>query len=54
MLPGASVSGYYFAHPEADYFRVGSLNKDQLEDYAKRKGMTLTQVERWLQPNKGY
>lgn len=54
MYPGAAVSGYYFSHPDAEYFRVGSMNRDQLEDYSKRKGMSLLEVERWLQPNKGY
>ena len=54
MYPGSAVSGYYFAHPEADYFRVGSINRDQMADYANRKGMTLSEAERWLQPNKGY
>lgn len=54
MYPGSSVSGYYFSHPEADYFRVGSIDKDQMQDYAQRKRMELREVERWLQPNKGY
>ncbi len=54
MYPGSSVSGYYFAHPESEYFRVGMIDRDQIEDYAKRKGMDLALVERWLQPNKGY
>ena len=54
MYPGAAVSGLYFAHPEARYFGVGKLNKDQLEDYAARKGMTLTEAERWLAPNLSY
>ncbi|HTI99872.1 MAG TPA: methionine synthase [Dongiaceae bacterium] len=50
MYPGASVSGLYFAHPEAKYFAVGKLGPDQLEDYAKRKGMALPEAERWLGP----
>ena len=54
MLPGASVSGLYFAHPLARYFTVGRLDRDQLEDYAERTGMTLDEVERWLAPNLGY
>jgi 5-methyltetrahydrofolate--homocysteine methyltransferase len=54
MTPAASVSGIYFAHPKANYFTVGRLGRDQVEDYAKRKGMTLGQVERWLGPNLGY
>jgi 5-methyltetrahydrofolate--homocysteine methyltransferase len=54
MHPGSSVSGYYFAHPESEYFRVGLIDRDQMEDYAKRKGMDLATAERWLQPNKGY
>jgi 5-methyltetrahydrofolate--homocysteine methyltransferase len=54
MYPGSAVSGYYFSHPEAEYFRVGSIDKDQMQDYARRKGMSLAEVERWLQPNKGY
>jgi 5-methyltetrahydrofolate--homocysteine methyltransferase len=54
MMPTAAVSGLYFAHPGAKYFGVGKLGRDQLEDYAARKGMTLEQVERWLSPNLGY
>ena len=54
MWPAASVSGWYFAHPEAKYFAVGKINKDQVVDYARRKGMTLTEAERWLAPNLGY
>jgi 5-methyltetrahydrofolate--homocysteine methyltransferase len=50
MYPGASVSGLYFAHPESKYFAVGRLGKDQVEDYAKRKGFTLVQAEKWLGP----
>jgi 5-methyltetrahydrofolate--homocysteine methyltransferase len=54
MLPGASVSGYYFWRPEARYFGVGKLGRDQVEDYARRKGMSVAEVERWLAPNLGY
>ena len=54
MLPAASVSGWYFSHPDSSYFGVGKINKDQVEDYAKRKGMTLAEAERWLAPNIGY
>ncbi len=54
MFPAASVSGLYFAHPQAKYFGVGKINKDQVEDYAKRKKMELSTVERWLSPNLFY
>jgi 5-methyltetrahydrofolate--homocysteine methyltransferase len=54
MYPAASVSGVYFAHPEARYFAVGKINRDQVEDYARRKGMTIDEVERWLSPNLNY
>ncbi len=54
MLPAASVSGYYFAHPEARYFGVGRIGKDQVADYARRKGMEISALERWLAPNLGY
>jgi 5-methyltetrahydrofolate--homocysteine methyltransferase len=54
MLPTASVSGFYFAHPGAKYFAVGKIGKDQVEDYARRKGMDLRTVERWLSPNLNY
>jgi 5-methyltetrahydrofolate--homocysteine methyltransferase len=50
MWPGASVSGLYFAHPEAKYFAVGKLGKDQVEDFAKRKGKSVSEMERWLGP----
>jgi 5-methyltetrahydrofolate--homocysteine methyltransferase len=50
MYPGASVSGLYFAHPESKYFAVGKLGKDQVEDYSKRKGITVTDAEKWLGP----
>jgi 5-methyltetrahydrofolate--homocysteine methyltransferase len=54
MYPAASVSGWYFAHPQARYFAVDRITRDQAEDYARRKGMTLAEVERWLAPNLGY
>ncbi|MBD0315541.1 MAG: methionine synthase [Nitrospiraceae bacterium] len=54
MLPAAAVSGWYFAHPEARYFAVGKIGKDQVEDYARRKGMPLAAMERWLSPNLSY
>ena len=54
MLPAASVSGMYFAHPAARYFTVGRVGRDQVEDYAARKGMVIEEVERWLAPNLGY
>jgi 5-methyltetrahydrofolate--homocysteine methyltransferase len=54
MVPTAAVSGFYFAHPDATYFAVGKINKDQVEDYARRKGMTLKDAEYWLAPNLGY
>jgi 5-methyltetrahydrofolate--homocysteine methyltransferase len=54
MWPAASVSGWYFSHPDSSYFGVSKINKDQVEDYAKRKGMTLAEAERWLAPNVGY
>jgi len=53
-VPTASVSGLYFAHPLARYFAVGKINRDQVEDYARRKGMTLAEAERWLAPNLAY
>jgi 5-methyltetrahydrofolate--homocysteine methyltransferase len=54
MWPAASVSGWYLSHPEAIYFGVGKIGRDQVEDYAKRKGMTVEETERWLAPNLGY
>ena len=53
MLPGASVSGYYFWRPESRYFGVGRIGRDQLEDYARRKGWSVAEAERWLAPNLG-
>ena len=54
MYPGASVSGLYFAHPEARYFSLGKIGRDQVEDYAARKGMSVAEVERWLGQNLNY
>ncbi len=54
MWPAASVSGFYLAHPDVKYFAVGKIGKDQVEDYARRKGMDLRTVERWLSPNLNY
>jgi 5-methyltetrahydrofolate--homocysteine methyltransferase len=54
MHPAASVSGLYFAHPESRYFAVDRITRDQVEDYARRKGMIVTEIERWLAPNLGY
>jgi 5-methyltetrahydrofolate--homocysteine methyltransferase len=54
MFPAASVSGWYFAHAQAKYFSVGKILRDQVEDYAKRKGWALTEGEKWLMPNLGY
>ena len=54
MYPTAAVSGWYFSHPEARYFEVGKIDADQVEDYARRKGMTLAEAERWLAPILGY
>ena len=54
MHPGAAVSGWYFAHPQARYLNLGRIDRDQVEDYARRKGMSVAEVERWLAPNLGY
>jgi 5-methyltetrahydrofolate--homocysteine methyltransferase len=54
MDPASSVSGFYFAHPDARYFTVGKIARDQVEDYARRKGFDLATAERWLAPNLGY
>ncbi len=51
MWPASSVSGYYFAHPESKYFGLGKIKKDQIEDYAKRRNISLEQAEKWLAPN---
>jgi len=54
MWPAAAVSGFYFSHPQSRYFAVGKINRDQVRDYAQRKGMELATAERWLAPNLGY
>ena len=54
MFPTAAVCGFYFAHPKSKYFAIGKINKDQVADYAKRKGMSIETAERWLGPNLGY
>ncbi len=54
MWPASSVSGFYLAHPQAQYFAVGKIGRDQVEDYARRKGMAFDEAERWLAPNLGY
>ena len=54
MFPAASVSGLYFGHPDSRYFAVDRITRDQVESYAARKGMAVTEVERWLSPNLGY
>ena len=54
MTPAASVSGLYFAHPQAQYFAVGKIGRDQVEDYARRKGLSVEEIERWLAPNLAY
>ncbi len=54
MWPGSSVSGFYFAHPQSRYFSLGKIDRDQVADYHRRKGMSLEEVERWLGPNLNY
>jgi 5-methyltetrahydrofolate--homocysteine methyltransferase len=54
MWPGASVSGWYFSHPDSQYFVVGRIAKDQVEDYAARKQQSTAETERWLSANLGY
>lgn len=54
MYPTAAVSGFYFAHPQSRYFGLGKITKDQVEDYAVRKNMTVEETERWLSPNLAY
>ena len=51
MWPAASVSGYYFAHPEAHYFGVGKITHDQVKSFAKRKDIDVNEAEKWLRPN---
>lgn len=50
MFPASSVCGWYFSHPQSKYFGVGKIEKDQVEDYAKRKKMTIEEMEKWLRP----
>jgi 5-methyltetrahydrofolate--homocysteine methyltransferase len=54
MYPAAAVSGFYFSHPDSKYFGLGKIEKDQVEDYARRKGMSIPEVEKWLAPNLSY
>lgn len=54
MYPGAAVSGFYFSHPDSKYFGLGKIEKDQVDDYAKRKGMSIEEIEKWLSPNLSY
>ena len=53
-LPASAVAGFYLSHAESSYFAVGKIGRDQVEDYARRKGMTVAETERWLRPNLGY
>jgi 5-methyltetrahydrofolate--homocysteine methyltransferase len=54
MYPGAAVSGFYFSHPDSKYFGLGKIEKDQVKDYAVRKGMSVKEIEKWLSPNLAY
>ena len=54
MKPASSVSGFYFNHPESEYFAVGKLARDQVEDYAARSQREIAEVEKWLSPYLGY
>ena len=54
MTPASSVAGLYFSNPSSSYFGVGKIYEDQVEDYAKRKGLEIKEVEKWLGPNLGY
>jgi 5-methyltetrahydrofolate--homocysteine methyltransferase len=54
MWPAAAVSGLYFSHPDARYFGVGKIGRDQVEDYASRKGWSVAEAERWLSPILNY
>jgi 5-methyltetrahydrofolate--homocysteine methyltransferase len=54
MTPTAAVAGLYFGHPQSRYFMVGKVGRDQIEDYARRKQMTMAEAQRWLRPNLGY
>ena len=54
MWPAAAVSGFYFSHPDSQYFAVGKIGRDQAEDYARRKQLALAEAERWLAPALNY
>ena len=54
MYPAASVSGWYFSHPESRYFGLGQISRDQVEGYARRKGMSIAEAERWMAPILNY
>jgi 5-methyltetrahydrofolate--homocysteine methyltransferase len=54
MYPTAAVSGFYFAHPDAKYFSVGKIDRDQVRSYAERQGISIAAAEKWLAPNLGY
>ena len=54
MTPAASVSGWYFSHPESKYFGLGKIEKDQIQSYAERKGISVEEAEKWLSPNLNY
>ena len=54
MMPASSVSGFYLAHPESQFFGIGRIGRDQVEDYANRKGISVELAEKWLAPNLGY
>jgi 5-methyltetrahydrofolate--homocysteine methyltransferase len=54
MWPPAAVSGFYLSHPDATYFAVGKIARDQVEDYARRSGMSVAEAEKWLAPNLAY
>jgi 5-methyltetrahydrofolate--homocysteine methyltransferase len=54
MVPTAAVSGLYFSHPQSHYFGIGKINKEQVGDYAKRKGIAFEEAEKWLSPNLSY
>ena len=54
MWPAAAVSGWYFSHPDSRYYALGKIDREQVADYAERKGMSLEEAERWLAPNLAY
>ena len=54
MYPTAAVSGFYFSHPDAKYFAVGKIDRDQVASYAERQGISVAEAEKWLAPNLGY